>query len=125
MKTSTVAPRGRASRASPRGSTSSQKSRVTKRSSAQSSPMKEQRRRKPTTQRALAPDAMAVNPTNDAPGNAKRPQAQSYQIDGISNERRARRWRNHPPQSYLERLERIRRTKFAYHSTRPLVVFVS
>ncbi|KAJ5133991.1 Bcebp4 [Penicillium atrosanguineum] len=74
--------------------------------SAQSSPMKNPHRRRPTTQAARAPDAELIELTNDAPASAKKPQDQ-----GSSNERRARRWRDHPPQSYLERLERIRQTK--------------
>lgn len=121
MKTSNVTPRPRAPRAPHLGSTSSQTSRVIKRQSVQSSPSKEPRRRRPTTQAALAPDADVVGLINDAPGRPKRRQAQNYQVHGINIERRARRWRDHPPQSYLDRLERIRLTKFAYHSTSILV----
>ncbi|KAJ5149410.1 hypothetical protein N7448_000988 [Penicillium atrosanguineum] len=78
--------------------------------SAQSSPMKNPHRRRPTTQAARAPDAELLELTNDAPASAKKPQDQ-----GSSNERRARRWRDHPPQSYLERLERIQHSVGGTH----------
>lgn len=125
MSTSTVMPRARSSRAPPLASTSSHTSRVTKTQSTKPSHAKQPRQKRPATQTVPSPDTEVVDLTNDANGSAKKPPAQNYRGYDSSNERRTRRWRAHPPQTYLERLERIRQTKFADPPTPTSMVFIS
>lgn len=81
----------------------------------QSTPTKRQRKRKAPSCRDPPPGAEVVDLAGDTPPRtAKKPRARGPQQQENSPipERRARRWRDHPPQSYLDRLERISMQRF-------------
>lgn len=80
--------------------------------------VKQQRKRKTPTR--PAPGSEVVDLTVNTPACAiKKPRTQNRQKrDGSPEfERRARRWRDHPPQSYLARLERIAMQRFEFSSS--------
>lgn len=111
MKTSTTTPRARAP-------TTPQSAIQRPRSSGiqgdQVTPVKPQRKRKATTP-ADRPGYEVIDLTGDTPpSTAKKPKVRSQRRQDESRlpERRARRWRDHPPQSYLDRLERIMMQRF-------------
>lgn len=111
MRTSTT-PRTRAP-ATPQNATQTPRQGATQ--AGQSTPTKRQRKRKPHSAGELPSGAEVVDLTGDTPPRtAKKPRARGpqQQEDSPIPERRARRWRDHPPQSYLDRLERIRMQRF-------------
>lgn len=72
-------------------------------------PAKQRRKRKATAPAAPLPGTEVVDLTEDTPpSSTKKPRSQGRRPQDESPERRARRWRAHPPQSYMTRLERIR-----------------
>lgn len=76
----------------------------------QSTPTKRGRKRKVPGAAEPPSGAEVVDLTGDTPPRtAKKPRARGpqQQVSPLA-ERRARRWRDHPPQSYLDRLERVR-----------------
>lgn len=78
-------------------------------------PAKRGRKRKPATFAEPHPGIEVVDLTGDTlPSTVKKPRSQGrrQQNDSPQPERRARRWRDHPPQSYLDRLHRIRTQRF-------------
>lgn len=112
MKSSTITPRKRAP-------TNQQHATIGRQSSGtqvtQATPAKQQRKRKATTPAAPPPGSAVVDLTGDTPpSTAKKAKLQGQQQQEASPiyERRARRWRDHPPNSYLERLERISVQRF-------------
>lgn len=80
-------------------------------------PAKRGRKRRPATPAEAPPVTEAVDLTGDTPPSAaKKPKTQSrrQQDESSQPERRARRWRAHPPQSYLTRLDRIMTQRFGH-----------
>lgn len=75
------------------------------------------RKRKLATPAQPPSGVEVVDLTGDSgPSTAKKPRSRGRrpQDESPQPERRARKWRNHPPQSYLTRLDRIRTQRFGY-----------
>lgn len=111
-RVSNTTPRTRAPRAP---QMASQRHQFGETQSDQVTPVKQQRKRKTPTRPTLGSEV--VDLTADTPASAtKKPRTQNrHKGDGCPEfERRTRRWRDHPPQSYLARLERIAVQRFEY-----------
>lgn len=80
-------------------------------------PVKRGRKRKAAVPQPPPPGTEVVDLTADEPtpkAKKRKSQVQENAHESPEFERRARKWRDHPPQEYLTRLARIRSQRFVF-----------